>query len=125
METLQKGNSYTRTDINRILGGGIQEYLPHMDGQVVCACLKESMNPGIPDVILVGEGVNVVRYAKVFASQKQFVPVFIKRESNEWIYVGNYRVRNVNEEQGHVKALAAKAGRSDLVMVLYLERQPE
>lgn len=76
------------------------------------------MNTGILGAILVGEGVNVVRYAKVFASQKQFVPVSIKRESNEWIYVGNYRIKKVNKEQGQVKTLASKARRSDVVMVL-------
>ena len=123
MGKLERGRAYTRGDINSILGGGIVEYLPHVDGQVVCACLKQTMNPGIPDTILVGEGVNVVRYARVFASQKCYVPVFIKRASNDWLYVGNYRVRTVSENRDEVERLAREALRNDVVMVLRLERQ--
>lgn len=123
MGKLERGKAYSRNEIHSLLGGGIQNYLPHVDGQVVCACLKGTMNPGIPDTVLVGQGVNVVRYAKVFASQKNYIPVFIKRGSNDWVYVGDYRVHSVSEDKEDVSRLAREALRNDVVMILRLERQ--
>lgn len=123
MKNLQRGKSYTRDDIHTLLGGGKQEYLPHVDGRVVCACLKKSMNPGIPDKILVGDGVNVIRWARVFGEQRHFVPVFLKRESNEWVYVGNYRVLSLSEDRDEIRREADRAGRTGVTMILRLERE--
>lgn len=120
---MEKGKAYTRREIASMLGGGIQEYLPHVNGRVVCACLKQSMNPEIPDTILVGSGINVVRYARVFARQKDFVPVFIKRYINEWIYAGDYCVRSLSEDKEEVNRLAREALRENVVMILRLERK--
>lgn len=123
MDGFEVGKAYTRQQIHNSLGGGMQEYLPHLDGQVLCACLTETMNPGIPDTILVGEGVNVVRYARMFAGQRNYIPVFIKHCSNEWVYVGDYRVRSVSEDKQEISKLAREAMRNDVVMILRLERQ--
>jgi hypothetical protein len=81
------------------------------------------MNPGIPDTILVGKGVNVVRYARMFEKQKDFVPVFIKRVVNEWVYVGDYRTKSLLQDKVEVSRLAREALREDVVMVLRLERK--
>ena len=117
------GESYTRKKISSVLGGGVQDYLPHIGGSVVCACLKQSMNPGIPDTVLVGRGVNVEKYARAFAEQENYIPTFIKRAVNDWVYVGNYRVKELSENPHDIKRLAREAGRSDVVMILRLERE--
>ncbi len=117
------GRAYTRHEIFSELGGGTQDYLPHHDGRVVCACLKKSMDPGAPDTILVGNPVNVVRYARVFSRQQNFIPVFIKQDVNKWLYVGDYRVQYVLEDDAEVNRLAQEAQRSDVVMVLKLRRR--
>src|SRR5690242_17444713 len=87
-----EGRPYTRREIADAVGGSIQDYLPHHNGRVVCACLVPQLNPGAPDVILVGTGPEIVRWARVFADQRDFVPVFIKRATNAWEHVGRYRV---------------------------------
>ena len=80
------------------------------------------MNPGIPDTVLVGKGVNVERYARIFADQENHIPTFIKRAVNDWVYVGNYRVSEMSEDQNEVERLSSEADRTDVVMILRLER---
>jgi hypothetical protein len=95
MSEFQRGESYTRIEIHRTLGGGLQDYLPHRDGRVVAACLSPDLNPDAPSIVLPGRGPEIQRWAEIFAKQRQLVPTFLKRGSNEWEYVGNYRVRGL------------------------------
>jgi len=92
MNSFARFHPYTRREIADTLGGGVQDYLPHHDGQVVCACLTPELNPEAPNVILAGTGPDIIRWAEVFAKQRDFVPVFLKRATNAWQYVGRYRV---------------------------------
>jgi len=113
---------YTRREISDALGGGIQDYLPHADGRVVCACLSREYNPDAPYVVLPGKGQDIVRWGDVFAQQREFVPVFLKRATNAWQYVGRFRVqeRSVDDEQ--IERWGVVSGRQgEISMVLYLE----
>lgn len=115
---------YSRREIADVLGGGVQDYLPHRDGRVVCACVVPELNPDAPEVILAGTGPDIVRWGDVFASQHEFVPVFLKRATNAWQYVGDFRVaeRSVDPEQ--IARWAAVSNRvGEISMVLYLEGQ--
>ena len=53
--SFQISRSYTRNQIHKVLGGNLEQYLPTVDGRVVCACLQSKYNPEAPDVILVGD----------------------------------------------------------------------
>lgn len=120
----KKGEYYTRKEINLQLGGGIQDYLPHKDNQVVCACLDEKMNPDLPDIILAGHGEQVPKWARVFAAQAHFIPVFVKRGPSKWEYLGDYRVSKSSEEPREIARQEAISGRDDLEVILYLEKEP-
>jgi hypothetical protein len=111
---------YTRPTIYQLLGGDLQSYLPHVNKRVVCGCFDISANPNAPEEVLVGEGENVVKYAKVLAQQTEPIPVFLKQSANEWKYIGNYSVVSYSENLEEVAAKASAAGRSDVVGVLYL-----
>jgi hypothetical protein len=43
LASFRKGQYYTRKEINGVLGGGVQDYLPHKDGAVVCSCVTPEM----------------------------------------------------------------------------------
>ena len=64
-----RGQTYTRQEIHDQLGGDLQSYLPHVQGEVVCGCFTRRLDPNAPDQVLVGEGPDVVKYARVFAAQ--------------------------------------------------------
>ncbi len=123
MPIFVRGQMYTRLEIHAAVGGGTQDYLPHRDGEVVCACLNPSLNPGAPEIVLPGSGPGIEQWARVFANQMQFVPAFLKRGTGTWEYVGNYRVQRRSVDTAEIKKQSEASGRDDLSMVLRLERQ--
>jgi hypothetical protein len=113
---------YTRRQIADELGGGVQDYLPHADGTVVCACLSREYNPDAPYVVLPGTGPDIVRWGDVFAQQRHFVPVFLKRATNAWQYIGRFRVHQRSVDPAQIERWGAVSGRQgEISMVLYLE----
>ena len=113
---------YTRREIADALGGGIQDFLPHTDQRVVCACLVPEYNPDAPYVVLPGTGPDIIKWATVFAGQRDFIPVFVKRATNAWQYVGRFRVSEKTTDRDQVTRWEAVSGRSgEISMVLFLE----
>ena len=125
MREFQRGESYTRAEIHAAVGGGLQDYLPHRDGRVVAACLSPELNPEAPRVVLPGRGPEIQRWAEVFAKQREPVPTFLKRGSNDWEYVGDYRVRRLETGRSEINAQRYATGRDDVSMVLHLEMAGE
>lgn len=118
---LTRGKTYTRREIHNLLGGGVQDYLPHKDGQVVCGCFRRwDKQPDAPEVILPGCGPEVYRWAEVFCEQKRPVPVFLKQASNCWEYVGDYVVDRWSEDPAVIAEQKRKTGRDQISRVLYL-----
>jgi hypothetical protein len=118
----QRGKVYSRAQIQRGLGGGLQDYLPHVDGEVVAGCFSKDLNPQAPNVILPGTGPEIERWGRAFAEQKTAVPVFIKQRSNEWYCMGEFRCVRIADDDDTVRAHAERARRVDVTMVLFLER---
>ena len=121
MTEFLQGESYTRSQIHKAVGGGVQDYLPHQAGKVVAACLNPDLNPDAPEVVLPGRGPEIQRWAETFAKQSDAVPTFLKRGTNDWEYVGNYRVRRLATDPAEINAQRYATGRDDVSMVLYLE----
>ncbi|MGI8402479.1 MAG: DUF6697 family protein [Gemmatimonadaceae bacterium] len=117
------GDYYSRAEIHSHLGGGMQEFLPHVDGRVVCGCFNPGLNPDAPDIVLPGFGVGIERWADVFARQRGYVPCFLKRDTSLWEYVGNYRVREQARETALIATHAQLADRDDVSSLLFLERE--
>lgn len=121
--TFERGKTYTRPEIHDALGGSLISYLPRKDGRVVCGCFSADLNPGAPDVVLAGFGREIELAARVFAGQSDAVPVFMKKRSNSWEYVGDFRVNRLSEDPVEVSPHAQRAGRTgEVSLVLFLER---
>ena len=121
----ERNKSYKRSYISQILGGGVQDYLPHADGKVTYGAFAKDLNPDAPSTVLPGTGDEIERWARVFYEQGDAVPVFIKKRSNEWVYMGQYRCVELSEDRDAIAAQAKKTGRGDITMVLRLERARE
>ena len=119
----ERGKVYSRATIQRMLGGGLQDYLPHVDGKVVAGCFSKELNPQAPNVILPGTGREIERWARVFAEQRTAVPVFIKQRSNEWYCMGEFRCVRLTDDPLTIEDWALRAHRTDVTMVLFLERE--
>lgn len=122
---LEIGKTYTRSQIRGFVGGNVQEYLPHVAGRVVCGCFDLQRNPDAPTVVLPGPGIGMKRWANAFASQMNFVPIFLKRAPNAWEYVGNYRVKRQSFDENEVSIYARDAGTTRIAIsqVLFLEAE--
>jgi len=120
---LKTGNQYSRKYIHDLLGGGIQDYLPHKNGQVVCGCFRKDLNPFAPDIILPGKGLEIMRWAKVFREQTYPIPIFIKQQSNAWEYVGKYKVESWTTDMAEIAKYAEYTGRNTITSVLFLKKE--
>lgn len=123
LSTFKKGQYYTRKEINLVLGGGVQDFLPHKDGKVLCVCVTPDLNPHLPETILVGKGEQITRWGKVFAAQIEFIPLFVKRSTSTWEYIENYKVASLSEDPSEIARHERFSGRDDIVMVLNLEKE--
>jgi hypothetical protein len=122
----QLARHYTREEIHEALGGSTEEYLPTKDGQVVCGAFRPDANPDAPMIILPGFGRKIESAAEQFVRQETFIPVFLKRETNRWQYVGDFRVKRVSKDPDDIAKQERRAGRQGTVsMILFLERPSE
>jgi phosphohistidine phosphatase SixA len=103
-----EGECYTRHDINRLLGGSLQSYLPTVNKHVVAACFNAAYDPHAPEIVLVGHDPIIEGTAEQFTTQGNAVPTFLKRGVNWWEYVGNYRVIRYSRDRGEILSLAER-----------------
>jgi hypothetical protein len=116
----KRGALYTRSEIHRELGGGTQEFLPHVDGEIVCGCFTPDLNPDAPNEILPGNGPGIVRWATRFYEQRSPVPVFLKRDTNQWEYVGNWIAERLITDRSEIAKRQQRTSRTDISMILRL-----
>jgi len=122
--TFVNGQRYTRREIKSALGGNAQQYLPMQGSRVVYGALTDDLNPLAPREILVGDGPVIRKAAEVLAAQEEPIPIFIKRGTDRWLYVGVYRCARYVTDPEIVAAKAAAAGRSDVTAILYMDLLP-
>lgn len=120
------GERYARPHISEVLGGSSIDYLPTVDGRVVCGCVTLDHNPEAPNIIIPGTGPVIQRTAELFCQQTHFVPLFIRRQTNEWEYVGNFRVARFTTDPADIAAhhCSSITPLSEITRVIFLERQP-
>ena len=122
-QNFEKGICYSRDEIFKILGGSKQYYLPIRNGHVLYGAFRKDLNPDAPKVVLPGTGTIIEKSARIFATQKEPIPVFIKYDISKWKYMGDFVVKKLSEDPKVIKDHVAKTNskRTDITMVLYLE----
>src|SRR5450759_77758 len=108
------GEKYDRPTIHERLGGGLQDFLPHVEGRVVCACLRSDTNPDAPTVILPGTGSGIESSAWMLLGQASPIPVFMKRCENEWEYIGEYEFESFSRNRDAIAEQKKRSARSDI-----------
>lgn len=122
MADLIEGRTYTRKHITQRLGGGTQNYLPHVNKHVVCGCFKKKFNPNAPEEVLPGNTDDKRRWAEQFYNQNEGIPIFVKQRQNHWKYVGLWRCVKLDTERKRLKAANRRANRTDVAMILTLRK---
>jgi len=87
-----KGKIYpTRKYISSKLGGQLRQCFPTKKNVVLYGCFTLDMNPGAPDILLMGTSNTTKKTAKTFISQDYPIRFFIYRRGKGWEYVGYYQ----------------------------------
>lgn len=119
---LKIGNLYSRDQIYVEVGGGSkQSYLPNSNGQILCACLNQRENPSAPFIILAGTGPEIQRSNVILCDQEGSIPVFVKRNVNEWEYVGMHVVDRWTENQADIDDYNRTAQRTDIRRIIFMK----
>jgi hypothetical protein len=79
------------------------------------------LNKRAPLEIDAGDGPIVISGAKLFASGKYPVPVFLKRKGNSWEYVGDFKCTGYSTDKKDLYP-NVDGRRTDAILVFYLER---
>lgn len=95
-------------------------YLPEKDGRIICACLREDLNPSAPWEILVGTGPAHIRKAEMLARETAPIPVFIKLAVDQWEYWGRFRFDRCESDPEKFRPLLPTNRTGDTSMVLFL-----
>jgi len=122
---LDESGTYTRTDVQRLLGGELITYLPQSEGKILAACLNRALNPNAPAVVQVGNKPGVVKKAILLSRQQEAIHVFMKakEQDTEYAYVGRYRCIGSTKDPEEIAAAERISGRNgELAMLLRLER---
>lgn len=118
------GLFYTREQINAMLGGGVQALLPTKNARVVCGCFKMDQNPNAPEEVLVNEGPQREASARTAVLQQTPFPVFVKREAQDWEYVGVYQAKRYLHSAHAFLAEDERAKVEGVAGILFLEKVP-
>ncbi|MCU1325811.1 MAG: hypothetical protein JWN34_1181 [Bryobacterales bacterium] len=107
------GQSYTRQEISKKIGGPVQGMLPTVLGRVVCCCVTWDLSKQAEKQLQIGDFPHQYPAARQWARGKQSVPLFCKRQAGQWEYLGDYRV-----------AEATDVDDDKIALVLHLEPAP-
>lgn len=124
--TFNKNKDYKRSDIQKILGGELQSYLPQKNRIILAACLSIESNPDAPIEVQVGNAPKVIKKAELLSKQpKTNFPVFLKnrRADKNYKFIGYYRFESLINTKKIIKKAEKKSGRYDeLAYVLLLKK---
>lgn len=124
MSKLVLGDTYSRAEISKMFGGSVIDYLPEVNGEVVCVCITDKDNQDTRTTtpkILVGKGPRIISTAKMFLKQTKAIPMFLKQKTNEWQYMGDFKVTSEISDPALVLSIGVVSGRTDVTSVLNLE----
>lgn len=121
-----KSVEYTRADIQALVGGELQTYLPQKDKRILAGCFNEELNPDCPNEVQAGNKPQVKTKAELLLSQQDNVfPVFTKRTMNckHYRYIGQFRCVGGSNNRDDLELAEQKSGRhGKLTYVLNLQQ---
>ncbi|MCK9589354.1 MAG: HNH endonuclease [Terrimicrobiaceae bacterium] len=115
-------HNYSSAEIHSSIGGGnVQSYLPQRDGKILCGKFDRAKNIQAPIEIDVGGKPKVVKGALLLSKAEYSIPVFLKKGSGVWEFVGDYVCQQYSTAPGDLYP-QNPTRRPDAVGVLYLQR---
>lgn len=101
------------------LAGG-DSYIRTKNGEVKGLAVTTDKNPDAPEIIVVGTGKRIVANAHLFLKSKQYVPVYIKQDVNQWKYLGDYKAHSYHQDQETIEKHRRHRSAEDVNGILFL-----
>lgn len=121
---LSPGFCITTVELARRMAGG-DDYIRTRHNQVIALALNTRKNPKAPSIIVVGKGPRIEARAKRFLDSGVSVPCYLKRDTDAWELVGNYRARRYATDEGVIRRHFCGGDISAVAGILFLERTDE
>lgn len=86
----------TQTLAERLAGG--DSYIRTKNGEVKGLAITIRDNPEAPEVIVVGNGPNILANAQRLVACEKSVPLYLKQDVNAWAYRGEFRVKAFSQD---------------------------
>lgn len=100
-------------------------YIRTKDGVVKGLALKRTLNSLAPNIIVVGKGLHIEARAALFLGSGVSVPAYIKRATNAWELIGQYRAVAYRTDQATIKRDGDGRDVAGIAGILYTERTDE
>ena len=101
---------------------GGTDFIRTRGGVVRGIAIRRDLNPEAPEVVLVGSGKQRQQRARKYYESGVSVPAFVKRETDAWEYIGNYRAVDYSESKPTIgKYTTGKRKPGTVAGVLLLE----
>jgi len=117
IEDLKIGHTYNWEQVRKC--GGEETFLGKRGNKIVVATLDGKKNPQAPEIMVVGDKAKNRKRAEEFCEQKGHLPIFIKEQTNKWVYFGKYEFERFTDDPEEIKNYQNEANRN-LTRVIFL-----
>ncbi len=122
---LAVGQQITTPQLAALTAGG-DNYIRTKNKQVRGLAYKINENPyaptapGQPGIILFGTGRRRKTSAYLFRDSGAIVPAFIKRKTNRWEYIGDFRTTGIDEDTATIRTYCGRGNPNTKAGVLFV-----
>ncbi|MBK5152388.1 DUF3883 domain-containing protein [Burkholderia sp. R-69608] len=116
----QQKPSINTAELARLTAGG-DDYIRTKDGEVKGLALRLDLNEGAPEVIVVGKGPRIEHRARLLLDTSHAVPAYVKRGTNAWEYLGEYRATAYRTDRSAIEQYRGERSADDVAGILFLE----
>ncbi|WP_179258548.1 DUF3883 domain-containing protein [Caballeronia sordidicola] len=117
---MKHASSIDAAELARLTAGG-DDYIRTKDGEVKGLALRLDLNEEAPEVIVVGKGPRIEHRAKLLLDTPYAVPTYVKRGTNAWEYLGEYRATAYRTGRSTIEQYRGERRADDIAGILFLE----
>ena len=118
-------DSWITTAELAIRTAGGDDYIRTKGGEVKGLALNPSLNHDAPNVVVAGKGPRIEARAKLFVESGLTVPTYMKRGTNAWELIGNYRAIEYKTDSATIRKHRGDRPLDEVAGILFLERTDE
>ena len=116
----RKPKVLTTAELAQATAGG-DDYIRTKDNEVRGLALRLDLNPDAPDVVVFGKGPRIEARAQRMFESGLAVPAYLKRDTNAWEYLGEYRATALRRDKATIQRYSTHRRSGTVAGVLFLE----